>query len=152
VYIYVCVIQGVFEFKRSAFSVTEWRIFPMFLSQVLPGIAMYECVLTNGNMFEKDLVRTRGQYKGGVRVWMYVQWSCLVLQNELLLAFELKRILKIVPVGLMLDLVPKTDPRIIAAIDRIVIPQIGMANLFLRYHGRLLNAMKSLIKNTVRKR
>jgi hypothetical protein len=83
---------------------------------------------------------------------MYVQWSCLVLQNELLLAFELKRILKIVPVGLMLDLVPKTDPRIIAAIDRIVIPQIGMANLFLRYHGRLLNAMKSLIKNTVRKR
>jgi len=62
----------------------------------------------------------------------------------------LRRIYQIVPVGLMLDLVPKIDPRIIAAIERIIAKQIGMANFFLRYHGSLLNAMKSVIKNTVR--
>jgi hypothetical protein len=52
----------------------------------------------------------------------------------------------------MLDLVPKIEPRMIAATDRKVAKQIGMANLFLRYQERLLNMMKSLIKNTGRKR
>ncbi len=41
-------------------------------------------------------------------------------------------VLKIVlVVGLMLDLAPKTEPRMIATIDRITNEQIGMANLFL---------------------
>ncbi len=85
-------------------------------------------------------------YKGSIIVgidefqylWVYVQWSSQLLSNELSLAFELIRISKIVPDGLMLDLVPKTEPRMIAPINRTVNKQIGMANLFLRYQWRLL--------------
>jgi hypothetical protein len=74
------------------------------------------------------------------------------LKNELSPTFELKRISKIVPVELLLKLVPKTEPRMIAPMKRVVNKQIGMMNLFLRYQRRLVNIMKSLIKNTVKKR
>jgi hypothetical protein len=47
--------------------------------------------------------------------------------------------------------VPKTEPRMIATIDRIVNKQIGIANLFLRYHPPLINVMESFINNTVRR-
>jgi hypothetical protein len=46
----------------------------------------------------------------------------------------------------MLVLVPKTEPRMIAATSKILNKQIGMANLFLRYQGRLVNVMKNLHK------
>jgi hypothetical protein len=71
------------------------------------------------------------------------------LQNELSPTFELKITSKIVPV--VLDLVPKMEPTMTAAIIRIVNKQSGMANLFLRYQGRLINVMNNFIKNTVRK-
>jgi hypothetical protein len=51
----------------------------------------------------------------------------------------------------MLVLVPKTEPRMTAAMTRIVDKQIGMMNLFLRYQGRLEDVMKVSIKNTIRK-
>jgi hypothetical protein len=47
--------------------------------------------------------------------------------------FELKRISKIILFELILVLVPKTEPRMIAPMNRIVNAQIGMANLFFRY-------------------
>ncbi len=56
------------------------------------------------------------------------------------------RISKILPEELMLVLVPKTEPRMIAATSKILNKQIGMANLFLRYQGRLVNVMKNLHK------
>jgi hypothetical protein len=69
----------------------------------------------------------------------------------LLFALELRRVSKLVPVELLLDLVPKTEPRMIPTIIRTVNKQIGMTNFFLRYQGRLVNVMQNLIKNTVRK-
>jgi hypothetical protein len=54
-------------------------------------------------------------------------------------------------VELILVLVPKTEPRMTAAMTRIVDKQIGMVNLFLRYQERLGNGMKVFIKNTIRK-
>ncbi len=68
-----------------------------------------------------------------------------------LFALELRRVSKLVPVELLLDLVPKTAPRMIPTIIRAVNKQIGMTNFFLRYQGRLVNVMQNLIKNTVRK-
>jgi hypothetical protein len=53
---------------------------------------------------------------------------------------------KIVPAA-FLDLVPKIEPIMITAITRIVNKQIGMMNLFVRYQGRLVNIIKSAIKN-----
>jgi hypothetical protein len=50
----------------------------------------------------------------------------------------------------MLVLVPKTEPRMIAAISKILNKQIGMANLFLRYQGRLVNVMKILHKKKIK--
>jgi hypothetical protein len=58
---------------------------------------------------------------------------------------------KIVPAA-FLDLVPKIEPIMITAITRVVNKQIGMMNLFVRYQGRLVNVMKNVIKNTIRKR
>ncbi len=74
------------------------------------------------------------------------------MKNELSPILELKIISKIVPVELLLDLVPKTEPRMIAPMKRVVNKQIGMMNLFLRYQGRLVNIMKSLIKSTAKER
>jgi hypothetical protein len=62
-----------------------------------------------------------------------MQWSSQLLQNELSCAVKLKRRLKIVLGTLVLDLVPKTEPRMIAAMNRVANKQIGMVNLFLRY-------------------
>jgi hypothetical protein len=58
---------------------------------------------------------------------------------------------EIVPVGLILDLVPKTEPRMIAPMIRVVNKHIGMTTLFLPYQGRLVNIMENPIKDTVRK-
>ncbi len=55
------------------------------------------------------------------------------MQNEVSYAFKLKRRLKIVLGTLVLDLVPKTEPRMIAAMNRVANKQIGMVNLFLLY-------------------
>jgi hypothetical protein len=63
-----------------------------------------------------------------------------------------RKIPEILPVGLILVLVPKTEPRMTAAMIRIVDKQIGMVNLFLRYQERLGNVMNVSIKNTIRKR
>ncbi len=73
------------------------------------------------------------------------------MQNEVSYAFKLKRRLKIVLGTLVLDLVPKTEPRMIAAMSRAVNKQIGIVNLFLRYQSRLVNVTKIVTKNTVRK-
>jgi hypothetical protein len=54
------------------------------------------------------------------------------LKNEMLPTFELKIISKIVPAEL-LDLVPKTEPSVIAVMERIANKHIGIMNLFLRY-------------------
>jgi hypothetical protein len=58
---------------------------------------------------------------------------------------------EIVPVGLILDLVPKTEPRMIAPMIRVASKHIGITNLFLPYQGRLANIMENPIKDTVRK-
>jgi hypothetical protein len=64
---------------------------------------------------------------------MYVPWSSQFLQINLSSTFELKERLKIVLVTLVLDLVPKTEPRMIAPMNRAVNKQIGIINLFLQY-------------------
>ena len=48
--------------------------------------------------------------------------------------FETKRILKIVPAVLLLDLIPKAVPIMTPTMSRILSKQMGMANLFFRYH------------------
>jgi hypothetical protein len=52
---------------------------------------------------------------------------------------------------LILDLVPKTEPRMVARMNIVDNTQIGMINLFLRYQG-LVNVTKITIKYTVRTR
>ncbi len=52
------------------------------------------------------------------------------LESDLSLTFELKIILKSVPVEWMLDLVPRIAPIMIAPMNRIVNMQIGMMNPF----------------------
>jgi len=80
-----------------------------------------------------------------------MQWNSELLQNELSCAFKPKRRLKIVLDGLVLDLVPKTEPIMIAPMNRAVNKQIGMINLFLKYQC-LVNVTKITIKYTVRTR
>jgi hypothetical protein len=75
-----------------------------------------------------------------------------VLQNQLLSASKVRKIPKLLPAGVILVFVPKIEPRMTAAMTRIVDKQIGMVNLFLRYQGRLGNVMNVSIKNTIRKR
>jgi len=65
---------------------------------------------------------------------------------------KLKTRLKILPDTLVLDLVPKTEPIMIAPMHRIANRHIGIVYLFLRYQGRLVNATKIATKNTIRKR
>ena len=52
------------------------------------------------------------------------------------------RALKSVPVDLLPNLVPKTEPTMLATMSRVVNKQIGMINLFLRYQERLLSVME----------
>jgi hypothetical protein len=76
-----------------------------------------------------------------------------VLQHELSLAFEFKGVSNSIPflvVVVPADLVPKTEPRMIAAMTAAINEPIGMMNLFLRYQGRLENVMKSPVKNALR--
>jgi hypothetical protein len=56
------------------------------------------------------------------------------LWNELSLAFEMRRVSTIVPGSLKSRLDPKTEPRMIPPMNRVIKEQIGMVNLFLRYH------------------
>ncbi len=72
------------------------------------------------------------------------------MKNELLPTFELKIRSKIVLAELLFNLVPKTEPRMIAPTTRIANKQVGMTNLFFRYQGLIVNTINSSIKNTFR--
>jgi hypothetical protein len=133
---------------------------PIFPSRFLPRFTIDECFAINWNMLGK---------RSGVRRNKIQKWhSCCDLAISMSLGVcpmkpinicwmkmqftvKLKRIAKTIPDGLMLVLVPKIEPRTIAPMNRVVNKPIGMANVFLRYQIRLVNEMKSFIKNTVRK-
>jgi hypothetical protein len=69
------------------------------------------------------------------------------LQHELGLVFELKIVSKIILAEVFVD---KTVARMIAPISKAVSKKTGMMKLLLRYQGRLVNIIKSSIKNTIK--
>jgi hypothetical protein len=48
---------------------------------------------------------------------------------------------------LFFSLVPRTEPIMMPPMHRRMKRQVGKANLFLRYHGRSLNAIQTQVKN-----
>jgi hypothetical protein len=62
-----------------------------------------------------------------------------------------KFIKKIEPAGfipLLPSFAPKTEPAMIPPMSKVINIPNGMTHLFLRYQGRLADAMKNFIKNT----
>jgi hypothetical protein len=60
---------------------------------------------------------------------------------------------KCIPVVVAVDLEPKTEPRITAAMSTNVNKNIGIKNLFLQYHGYLEDILlKNIVKNILRRR